>query len=228
MCLRFTGEYPKASVINNYRNKEFNYRLSRARQTVKCTFGILSARFRVFKHTFECKLETVDIIVFACCVLHNYLRTQKFLCSNVIEDIDAFEAPIKSNNQFHPLRKTNTRSSNEFFLIWEKFKDFYNSPQGSDDCRWKRALITQFEILAKVFVLPRVAELLNHKKLRGWPLLDANKHIYTYYTMRHSDLKWIKSMNDSFEIIKIEKRIRNNQSNSLSKRLREHPPKPEY
>ena len=36
----------------------------------------------------------------------------------------------------------------------------------------------------KVFILPRVAELLNHKeKHRGCPLLDANKHthIYTAY-----------------------------------------------
>ena len=40
----------------------------------------------------------------------------------------------------------------------------------------------------KVFILSRVAELLNHKeKLRGCPLLDANKHTHTHihiYTLR--------------------------------------------
>lgn len=51
--------YPRRSVTNNYENKVFNYRLSRARQTVECTFGILAARFRVFRAPFETKIDTV-------------------------------------------------------------------------------------------------------------------------------------------------------------------------
>ena len=51
----------------------FNYRLSRARMTVECAFGILAARWRVF-HTKICMLPChVDTIVMAACVLHNYL-----------------------------------------------------------------------------------------------------------------------------------------------------------
>ena len=63
--------YPKRSVTDNYENKVFNYKLSRARQAVECSFGILASRFRVFCSPFECKVSTVVKIVKASCVLHN-------------------------------------------------------------------------------------------------------------------------------------------------------------
>lgn len=46
----------------------FNYRFSRARQTVECCFGIL-----------ECKVSIVVKIVKASCVLHSYLRKSAIL-----------------------------------------------------------------------------------------------------------------------------------------------------
>ena len=42
--------YPKISVTNNYENKLFNDRLSRARQTAECAFGVLASCFRIFKN----------------------------------------------------------------------------------------------------------------------------------------------------------------------------------
>ena len=50
----------------------FNYRLCRARMTVKCAFGRLAQRFRIFHHAIEVMPSTVDLIVKTCCVLHNY------------------------------------------------------------------------------------------------------------------------------------------------------------
>ena len=61
--------YPKKSVTGSYQNKVFNYRLSRARQCVECTFGILASRFRVFQRPFEIKVTTVVDVVKAACVL---------------------------------------------------------------------------------------------------------------------------------------------------------------
>lgn len=52
----------------------FNYRLSRARRVVENAFGILAWRFRVFLSTIDVKVVTVDKIVCAACVLHNWLR----------------------------------------------------------------------------------------------------------------------------------------------------------
>lgn len=70
--------FSQRQVIDNYRNKVFNYRLSRARQTVECAFGILSSRFRIFLRPFEMKVETVDKIVMASCVLYNLFTYKKY------------------------------------------------------------------------------------------------------------------------------------------------------
>ena len=71
--------YPEKSVTGNYENKVFNYRLSRARQPVECPFGIIASRFRVFRKPFEIKVDSVDNVVKAGCVLHNYLRNNQIL-----------------------------------------------------------------------------------------------------------------------------------------------------
>jgi hypothetical protein len=66
--------YPKWSVTGKYENKVFNYRPSRARQTVECSFGILASRFRAFQNLFKIKVDSADKVINAACVLHNYLR----------------------------------------------------------------------------------------------------------------------------------------------------------
>nr|CAH7727160.1 unnamed protein product [Callosobruchus chinensis] len=63
--------FPRRSVTDNYERKVFNYRLSRARQTVECSFGILSSRFRIFQKPFEISVDSVVHVVKAACVLHN-------------------------------------------------------------------------------------------------------------------------------------------------------------
>lgn len=59
----------------SYDQKIFNYRLSRSRRISENAFGILVSRFRIFERPIACKVETVDKIVRAACVLHNWLST---------------------------------------------------------------------------------------------------------------------------------------------------------
>lgn len=53
----------------------FNYRLSRARQTIENSFGVLVARWTILK-TINAKIENVDSIVKTVMVLHNYCLTE--------------------------------------------------------------------------------------------------------------------------------------------------------
>jgi len=54
--------------------KIFNYRLSRARRIIENVFGILVARFGIFKTHIIIQLDNIKDVVMASCALHNFLR----------------------------------------------------------------------------------------------------------------------------------------------------------
>lgn len=64
--------FPRRGLAKHER--VFNYRLSRARRVVENAFGILSAKFRVFRSPIALKVSTVRKIVLATTCLHNFLR----------------------------------------------------------------------------------------------------------------------------------------------------------
>ncbi|XP_067009911.2 uncharacterized protein [Anabrus simplex] len=91
--------FPRDQVHNNEPKGVFNYRLSRARRIVENTFGILVSQWGVYEKPFRCKLELVDKIVKATCVLHNYMRqniqvTPAGQCEQEIMTDDAGLDPI--------------------------------------------------------------------------------------------------------------------------------------
>nr|CAI5852404.1 unnamed protein product [Callosobruchus analis] len=52
-------------------NLNFNQRLSRARKTIECTFGIMVAKWRLLSKPIETHEKTADDMIKAICILHN-------------------------------------------------------------------------------------------------------------------------------------------------------------
>lgn len=65
---------PYAGKILPREKRIYNYRLTRARRYIECTFGILSNKFKIFNRPLNVSVDFSVAIVKACCVLHNFIR----------------------------------------------------------------------------------------------------------------------------------------------------------
>ncbi|XP_026326845.1 uncharacterized protein LOC113235380 isoform X2 [Hyposmocoma kahamanoa] len=115
----FMRPYPRDRL--NSEKRVFNYRLSRARRIVEATFGVLARKWYVYHKDFECKIATVDKIIKATCVLHNYLidRQPDFLNNNENYNEHMF---ISVGN------RTDTHNSrNEAYQVREMYCSYFNN-----------------------------------------------------------------------------------------------------
>ena len=125
----------------------YNYRLSRARRVVENAFGILAHRFRVLMTPINLAPEKVEIIVFTCCVLHNYLRSQAIASSTYTPpgSLDS-EHPLthevqpgswrrdeQQNGCFgNKLTKQGSNHSKDTAIFYREYMtDYFNSPLGA-------------------------------------------------------------------------------------------------
>lgn len=80
--------------------KIFNYKLSRARRYIECTFGILANKWRIFHRSLDVDIDLIEIIIRATCVLHNFVRRRDGLRENLFIEENMNE--IESNMQSLP------------------------------------------------------------------------------------------------------------------------------
>ncbi|XP_066596893.1 uncharacterized protein [Prorops nasuta] len=103
----------------------YNYRLSRARRTVENTFGIFTQKFRIYCRRIQAKLENVDHIIMATCILHNFIKYHDD--SQLNQNYNSLNNETILQNM--PARGGN--SSNSAFNVREQFMHFFNSDVGS-------------------------------------------------------------------------------------------------
>jgi len=116
--------YPGSQSKGDIEKSIFNYRLSRVRRVVENAFGILSQKFQIYQRTLQSLLENADNIIFATCILHNYLRDQGVGLSDM-----GCSANVRSNLTKMPNQEGSAHQS--AFEVRDKFKQFFNSPSGS-------------------------------------------------------------------------------------------------
>lgn len=116
--------FPRNQLDDN--NKSYyNYRLSRARMTVECAFGIASSKFRILLKAIETKVENADHIVKAICILHNIIIDKEKELSSY--QYVSNEKEYEQNNIMFELRcgRSNNRASRTAIDIRNTFLEFF-------------------------------------------------------------------------------------------------------
>ena len=128
----------------------YNYRHSRARRVIENSFGILSARWRIFFTVIHGSVENIEKSVLACLALHNFLKSSDSAayCPHGYADFENAdgeitygrwrkEIPVTSSGngnsgQFQALPQLRGRRwSNDAVEMRNCLKDYVNSKEGS-------------------------------------------------------------------------------------------------
>lgn len=144
--------YPKSS-IGSY-ERVYNYRLSRARRTIENAFGILVARWRIFRCPIATYVETAENIVKSCICLHNWLlqedekisnETEQYITPGLIDVPGEFgsfvEGSWRSTNA-GALNDTNRLGTNNYSDNADKIRENFCSYFNEEGNLWWQHLYT--------------------------------------------------------------------------------------
>ena len=138
--------YPGKNLTEN--RAIFNYRLSRARRIIENIFGILAARWRIFRRPIRADVATVEKIVLACVCLHNYLRLPENACysPNGFIDSEDNNGAIKAGDwrkivanddgAFRSFQGQRGRHSCQANAVREAFVQYFLTPEGQVSWQW--------------------------------------------------------------------------------------------
>ena len=133
----------------------FNYRLSRARRTIENAFGIMAARWRIFRRPIRADTTTIDLIVKACVSLHNYLLStdnprytpQGFVDSDNQDGMVTGDwRKIIAEDTAPALRNVSRMATRNYAHTAKVMRDhlraYVTSEEGEQRCPWQKARVT--------------------------------------------------------------------------------------
>lgn len=132
---------PRRTLTN--KKRIFNYRISRGRKTVECSFGMMSQKFEVLMSPIRCTNETtINNIIRSVCILHNFIRKmegQKYIPSidfnvNNPEDFQVPNEFIRDNQDQNELPRTQTASDLRAYLSSYFVKPYASLPWQWNNC----------------------------------------------------------------------------------------------
>lgn len=115
---------PYAKRNLDYIKRIYNYRQTRARRMIECTFGILANKWRIFHRPIDVGIDFCVKIIKACCVLHNFVRIK-----DGIQFTDTlYDCPL---DNYSCIDNTSNRGRNHMTDVRQYFSSYFISPQGS-------------------------------------------------------------------------------------------------
>lgn len=140
--------YPgRGRVLLPFKEQVYNYRLSRARRCIENAFGILVARWRIFRTPIIANIDNVERFIKAAVVLHNYLITmeadskmsKRYVPANFAdsEDAEGLLRPGSWRNEATGSCVTNmgrigsNMSAKSLNVLRDNFSDYFVSPAGT-------------------------------------------------------------------------------------------------
>ena len=128
--------YPRISAIKE-EYKVFNYRLSRCRRIVECSFGIFTSRFRVFRKPIIAGIKKIILIINAAICIHNFIlqeeQSDDFSSSNV-RNIQQ----QKTSEHIFKEKITSTRASPKKAIYIRNMLASYFIQEGEVDWQWEK------------------------------------------------------------------------------------------
>ena len=127
--------YPRKDL--DYSKRVYNYRISRARRTVECAFGMLAQKFGVLHTLMMTSVEVSESLVKSICVLHNFIQHENnFNYSPPSDDVsDTTQYNFLNSN----LTATSTRPTREAMAVRDTLKEYFVSPAGA--LEWQHRMI---------------------------------------------------------------------------------------
>ncbi|XP_060857450.1 uncharacterized protein LOC132935032 [Metopolophium dirhodum] len=129
--------YPQR-VLDNVK-RIYNYRISRARKTIECTFGMVCEKFAVLNGPIRIReSENVNFVIKAACVLHNYVRKLEGLpyVSTYPQDCEPKDQiDVRTTAQNMTINETSSPAALRNYLA-----NYFLTPRGSVPWQWKYAI----------------------------------------------------------------------------------------
>ena len=145
--------YPGRNLSEPQAN--FNYRLSRARRVIENSFGILAARWCIFRRPIIAKTDNVVVYTKASIALHNFLRTTKSSVYCLLGFIDSEDADGNvicgswreeqgSSGGLLPVRQAGSNHHSRIAaMARNNFCTYFNSTQGELSWQYRHVRRTQ-------------------------------------------------------------------------------------
>lgn len=112
------------------KRKVYNYRHSRARRYIECTFGIMSNTWRIFHRPMNVGISLAEDIIKASCILHNYVRSREGI---------RFEETLNIYGLQDLTTDTESRGTIAAIRTRDKFADYFVSEEGA--LTWQNLVI---------------------------------------------------------------------------------------